>query len=163
MTKASSRFEHYLPRHSLVTFHRACILPSLDYGNVIYDNCTVADTNFLESGLTVVAAVKHINGSLTTISHENIFNDLGLTPLHLRRQFRILIAFRNKLFGPCPSFLSALALEFFKHLSKYSSRRLISLYSCLRVNFSLFIIHKSPNFYTLLCLLEGHTNSALSI
>jgi len=50
-----------------------------------------------------------------------ILKELGLTPLFVRHQFHIFKAFRAIFFGPCPSFLSALAPKFFKNFSDYSS------------------------------------------
>ena len=105
---------HFL--YSIV--HMFC--PSfVDYGDIIFDNCTTTDSNFLESVQT--AAVKIILGCPKTTSHEIILKDLGLTPLFIRSQFHILKAFRAILFVPCPSFLSTLAPKFFKNLSDYSS------------------------------------------
>jgi len=78
--------------------HRTYILPALDYEDILYDNCSNADTNLLESAQA--SAVELILVCLRVTSHENILNDVGLTPLHLRRQFHILIVFRNTLFGP---------------------------------------------------------------
>ena len=71
--------------------------------------------------LLTLISLNIILGCLKTTSHEIILKDLGLTPLFMRRQFHILKAFCAILFGPCPSFLSALAPKFFKNLSDYSS------------------------------------------
>jgi len=94
-------------------------VPIVHYGEIISANCTTTDSHLLESNQT--AAAKFILGCLKTTSHEIILKDLGLTPLYIRRQFHILIAFRAILFGPCPSFLSTLVPKFFKNLSDYSS------------------------------------------
>jgi len=48
------------------------------------------------------AAVKLILGCLGTTSHENILNYLGLTPLHIFRQFNICIAFWTMASYPLP-------------------------------------------------------------
>jgi len=47
------------------------------------DNCFVPDTNLLESVQT--ASAKLILGCFWTTSHENILNDIDLTPFHVRR------------------------------------------------------------------------------
>jgi len=86
--------------------YRAYILPGLDYGDVVYDNWSVADTNLLECNQT---SAKRILGCLNATSSEDILNDVGLTPLHLRRHFHIIIAFLTHFFAPCFSFFSALA------------------------------------------------------
>ena len=117
---AFKKIKNFLPRYALLVLYRAYVLPIVDYGDIIFDNCTTTDSNLLESIQT--AAAKIILGCLRTTSHEIILKDLGLTPLFIRRQFHILKAFRAILFGQCPSFLSTLAPKFFKNLSDYSSR-----------------------------------------
>jgi len=97
----------------LLVLYRACALPVFDDGDVAYDNCSVTDANLLECVQT--AAAKLVVGCSTTTSREKILNELGLTPLHLRRQFHILIALCNIDFGPCP------CSKFFKYLCNYSS------------------------------------------
>ena len=117
---ALKKVNNFLPRYSLLVLYRAYVLPIVDYGDMIFDNCTTTDSNLLESVQT--AAAKIILGCLKTTSYEIILKDLGLTPLFIRRQFHVLKAFRAILFGPCPSFLSTLAPKFFKNLSDYSAR-----------------------------------------
>jgi len=117
---ALKKIKHFLLRYSLLVFYRAYVLPIVDCGDIIFDNCTTTDSNLLEGVQT--AAARIILGCLTTTSHEIILKDLRLTPLFILRQFHILKAFRAILFGPCPSFLSTLAPKFFKNLSDYSSR-----------------------------------------
>jgi len=94
------KIEHFPPRYSPIVLYRACVLPVLDYGDIMYDNCTTADCNLLESVQT--APAKLILGCLRTKSQEMILKELGLTPLFVRRQVHILLAFRTTLFGPCP-------------------------------------------------------------
>jgi len=117
---ALKKIKNFLPRYSLLVLYRAYVLPIVDYGDIIFDNCTTTNSNLLEGVQT--AAAKIILGCLKTTSHEIILKDLGLTSLFIRRQLHILKAFRAILFGPCPSFLSTLAPKFFKNLSNYSSR-----------------------------------------
>jgi len=109
--KALKKIKNFLPRYSLLVLNRVYVLLILDYGDISFDNCTTTDSNLLESVQT--AAAKLILGCLRTTSHKIILKELGLTPLLVRRQFHILKVFRAILFGPCPSFLSALAPKFF--------------------------------------------------
>jgi len=120
IVNALKKIKNFLPRYSLLVLYRAYVLPIVDYGDIIFDNCTTTDSNLLESVQT--AAAKIIVGCLKTTSHEIILKDLGLTPLFICRQFHILKAFRAILLRSCPSFLSTLAPKFFKNLSDYSSR-----------------------------------------
>ena len=110
IVNALKKIKNFLPRYSLLVLYRAHVLPIVDYGDIIFDNCTTTDSNLLESVQT--AAAKIIVGCLKNTSHEIILKDLGLTSLFIRRQFHILKAFRAILLGPCPSFLSTLAPKF---------------------------------------------------
>ena len=104
------KIKNFLHRYSLLVLYRAYVLPILDSGYIIYDNCTTTDFNLLESVQT--AAAKRILGCLKTTSHEIILKELGLTRLFVRRQVHMLKAFRTNFFGSCPSFISALAPKF---------------------------------------------------
>jgi len=72
------KIKNFLPRYSLFVFYRAYVSPILDYGDIIYDNCTTTDSNLLESVQT--AAAKIILGGLRTTSHDIILKELGITP-----------------------------------------------------------------------------------
>ena len=103
---AFKKIKNFLPRYALLVLYRAMFCPSLIMVISFFDNCTTTDSNLLESIQT--AAAKIILGCLRTTSHEIILKELVLTLLLVRRQFHILKAFHTILFGPCPSFLSAL-------------------------------------------------------
>jgi len=107
------RLAPLLPRYALLVLFRAYILPILDYGDVIYDNCTSTDSQLLENIQTDSA--KLILGCFKTTSHDKVLAELSLSPLFLRGRCHILITFRNILFGPCPSFLSNIVFLFFKY------------------------------------------------
>jgi len=80
---ALKKIKNFLPRYALLVLYRAYVLPIVDCGDIIFDNCTTTDSNLLESVQT--AAAKIIPGCLKTTSHEIILKDLGLTPLFVRR------------------------------------------------------------------------------
>jgi len=65
---ALKKIKNFLPRYSLLVLYRAYVLPIVDYGDIIFDNCTTIDSNLLESVQT--AAAKIIIGCLRTTSHE---------------------------------------------------------------------------------------------
>jgi len=109
---ALKKIKNFLPRHSLLVLYRVYPLPILEFGDIIFDNCTATDSNLLESVQT--AAAKLMLGCLRTTSHEIILKELCLTPLFVRRQFHILTAFRAILFGPCPSSYPPLLQSFLK-------------------------------------------------
>jgi len=108
---------YFLPKNLFLVLYLANALHVLDCGDVVHVNCFNADTNPVESVHT--AAAKLI---LCGTSHGNMLNDLGLTPLHIRRQFHIVITFRNTFLISCSSFLSGFAHKLFKNISNSSPR-----------------------------------------
>jgi len=52
---AFKKVKNFLPRCSLRVLYRAYVLPILDYGDIIYGNCTTTDSNLLESVQTTAA------------------------------------------------------------------------------------------------------------
>jgi len=64
---ALKKIKNFLPRCSLLVLYLAYVLPILDYGDIIYDNCTTTDSNLLESIHS--AEAKLILGCPRTTSH----------------------------------------------------------------------------------------------
>jgi len=98
------RIEHFLPRHSLLVLYRTYIVPFLDCGDILHDNCSIADTNLLESVQT--SAAKLVLGGFRTTSRENILNNLGLTPLNhtfpiIHRPFLLMHSYPHVKPGLC--------------------------------------------------------------
>jgi len=64
---ALKKIKNLFPRYSLLVLYRAYVLPSVDYGDIIFHNCTTTDSNFLESvqllqlKLSLVALRPHPN------------------------------------------------------------------------------------------------------
>ena len=118
---ALKKIKHFLPKYSLLVLYRAYVLPIVDYGDILFDNCTTTDSNLLESVQT--AAAKIILGCLKTTSHEIILKDLEVLPHCLS-----VVSF-TFLKPSVPSILDHVqrsylpfAPKFFKNLSDYSSR-----------------------------------------
>jgi len=65
---ALKKIKNFLPRYSLLVLYSVYVLPILDYGDIIFDNCTTTDSNIFESVQT--AAAKLILGCHRTTSHE---------------------------------------------------------------------------------------------
>jgi len=76
IVNALKKIENFLPRYSLLVLYRAYVLPIVDYGDIIFDNCTTTDSNLLESVQT--AAAKIILGCLKTTAHVIILKDVVL-------------------------------------------------------------------------------------
>ena len=114
-----------VPRYALLILYRSYILPFLDYGDVICDNISTADSCRLEKVQTTAA--KLILGCMQTTSNLKILNELSMSPLHLRRNCHILFAFHKILLGPCPIFLATLTPKLFHDLSNHSLRHVMNV------------------------------------
>jgi len=114
-----------VPRNTLLILYRSYILPLLDYGDVNYDNISTADSCRLENVQTMAAIL--LLGCMQTTSLSKILNELSMSPLHLRRNCHILIAFHKILLGPCTTFLATLTSKLFRDLSNHSLRHVINV------------------------------------
>ena len=86
------KFQHILPRHSLLTIYKTFIRPRLDYGDVIYDK--VFNQSFykkLES--TQCNAALAITGAIQGTITEKLYQELRLESLQNRRKLRRLCLF----------------------------------------------------------------------
>ena len=117
---ALRKITNLIPRFALYTLYRSCILPLLDYGDILYDNCSHSDTQLLESVQTTAAKI--ILGCFKTTSHKKILNDLNLFPLSKRRDIHVLSMFHKILHGYVPEYLKMLAPPTFHELSSISLR-----------------------------------------
>ena len=68
-----------LDRKSLQKFYTSFIRPTLEYGNIIWDNCTKQQVNLLES--IQLEAARIITGLRKGTSHVILYNELGFCPL----------------------------------------------------------------------------------
>ena len=85
------QLSHLVPRKVLCTLHVSCVLPILDYGNVIFANCSTADSSLLENIHT--KAAKIILGCFRTSRNATVLSDLNLNPLSNKRELHMLLFF----------------------------------------------------------------------
>jgi len=104
-----------VPRYALLIFYRSYILPPFDYGDIIYDNISTADSCRLENVQTTAA--KLILGCMQITSHAKILKELSMSPLHLRRNCHISFALHKFLLRLCPTFLATLTPKLFRDLN----------------------------------------------
>jgi len=76
-------FVNFVPRHAFLMIYETNILPVVDYGGIICDNCSVYDNRMLKKAQH--STTKIILGCLNTTSSNDVLADLNLTSLHLRR------------------------------------------------------------------------------
>ena len=84
-------YKYRLSRKSLEIMYKSFILPHFDYGDVIWDNCTLKLSNELEE--LHRDALRTIIGSVKGTSHKLIYTESGFPPLKERRRRHKLILF----------------------------------------------------------------------
>ncbi len=71
------RFKYSWPRATLELCYKSFVLPILEYGNILYDNCLVADKNNLESVQINALNLRLVTGGKKGTSHHSLYNELG--------------------------------------------------------------------------------------
>jgi len=73
------QLSHLIPRKVLYTLYVSCVLPILDYGNVIFANCSTLDSSLLEN--IHAKAAKIILGCFRASRNAAVLSDLNFIPL----------------------------------------------------------------------------------
>ena len=96
--------KHLLDRKSLTTMYTSFIRPSLEYGNVIWCNCSSAENDILES--VQKRALRIITGAIIRTPTNCIYEEAGIDTLKVRRERNVLIYFHKIVNGLVPNYLS---------------------------------------------------------
>ena len=97
------KLSNLLPRQALVSIYKAFVRPYLDYGDVLYDQA------FNNSFHAKIESIQYntclaITGAIRGTSREQIYQELGLESLQVRRWYRKLCLF----YKLCPFLISFL-------------------------------------------------------
>ena len=95
--------KYKLDRKSLDILYNSRIRSILDYGCILYDNCTIAEAEKLEN--IQIQAARIVTGCFKGTSVTNMYNDLAWEPLTVRRKKQKLIKFHDITFGRAPEYL----------------------------------------------------------
>ncbi len=79
-----SKNKYIWSRLSLEVCYKSFIRPILEYGNMIYDCCTIADSEEIES--VQLSAARLVTGAKRGTSHGALYRELGWTLLKTRRE-----------------------------------------------------------------------------
>ncbi len=129
IAKANKRLfilKHYkykLSRYALATGYMNFIRPIIEYGDVLYDSCTLEQSNLIEK--LQHEAARTVTGAKFRSSPDMLYKELGWVPLKNRRKMHKLskiYAMKNKL---SPGYLCDL-LESFQDRHEYNTRRVVS-------------------------------------
>ena len=75
--------KHILDRGTLIKIYLAFIIPVLEYGDVVWGNCTKDNSELLEK--VQIEAARIIKGLRVNSSKSNLYGKLGWEPLQARR------------------------------------------------------------------------------
>ena len=81
--------KYQVDRNVLINIYLSFIRPILEYGNVIWDNCTQNEANLLEN--VQVEAGRIITGLRVNSSRSKLYNELDWEALYERREKQKLI------------------------------------------------------------------------
>ena len=107
------------------------VLPVLDYGDILYDNCSVMDKTELDDVL--LAAARAVTGAKRCTSHQLLYDEVGWQPLQQRRKAHKLCKFYAIVNGHTPEYLRSLLprnLNTSVHNTRGSINRAFVLYVC---------------------------------
>ena len=100
------RLKYKLSRNTLVRLYKAMVRPILEYGCVIFDNCTIDLAKSLES--VQYEAARICLGALKRTPRHLLLNELGWPTLATRRKYFKLILFYKMVNRLTPAYLSDL-------------------------------------------------------
>jgi Reverse transcriptase (RNA-dependent DNA polymerase)/Endonuclease-reverse transcriptase len=98
------RLRSYLTRQQMESVYISVIRPALEYGSVIYDNCTLGDSFLLESVQRKAAIT--CTGALRRTSTVTLMNELAWESLSLRRRVSKLVWFYKLFCNRSPEYLT---------------------------------------------------------
>ena len=105
-TKAMKRvhllrlFKYKMSRSALHRCYLSFIHPLLEYGDVVFDNCSQNDKNTLEN--IQYNALRLITGCKKGTSRQLLLEETGLCTLQTRRTFHKILKFHSIVFKTCP-------------------------------------------------------------
>ncbi len=113
--------KYKLSRKALETLYKSFILPIFDYADVIWDNCSEAESNSLEN--LHLDALRTITGTVRGTSHEKLYKESGFCSLKERRKRHKIIFYFKLVHGLCPSYLNDLLPKLVSEVNPYHHRR----------------------------------------
>ena len=119
------KLKFQLDRKSLQIIYFSFIRPLLQYGDVVWSNCTLYESNELENIQHEAARI--VTGATKLVSISSLLSETGWKPLALRRRKHKLTLFYKMINGFCPGYLCSLVLPTVKSASSYSLRNAANL------------------------------------
>ena len=124
-----------LDRKSLETIYLTFIRPLLEYGDVIWDNCTQYEKNELDKIQNEAARIT--TGTTKLVSLDNLYKEVGWQTLHRRRQDHKITLFYKMFNQLIPVYLSPLIPQQVNAISHHKLRNSNDIHT-IRSNTSLY-------------------------
>jgi hypothetical protein len=96
------------------------IRPVLEYGNILYDNCTLHQSEKLESIQRKAALI--CSGAYRHTEHKTLLSELGWEPLSIRRHIQKLTMYFKMTHNLVPNYLSSLTTNIKANITNYRLR-----------------------------------------
>ena len=96
-------------RKTLTTMYTSFIRPGLEYGSIVFCNCTHTEDEILES--VQRRAFKIITGGIARTPTNNLYDEIGMETLKVRRDRNVLLFFFKIIHNMVPSYLQELKPE----------------------------------------------------
>ena len=116
-----------LDRKSLETIYLTFIRPLLEYGDIIWDNCTQQEKTELDKIQNEAARIA--TGATKLVSIEALYKEIGWETLEQRRNNHKLTLFYKMMNSFTPSYLTSLVPQPVSNLSRYNLRNSTDLQS----------------------------------
>ena len=98
-----SSLSHTLDRKTLLVMYNSFIRPCLEYGNILWSNCTDEEDEILESVQRRAARI--ISGAIIRTNSLNLYQEVAFETLKTRRERNMLLFFHKIAYGTAPNYL----------------------------------------------------------
>ena len=119
---ALRRHKFNLDRRSLSKLYLTFIRPLLEYGDIIWDNCSIENKRNLEN--IQLDAARVLTGATKLCSTQKLYNDTGLELLNSCRSKHKLCQLYKMINNLTPHYLQQLLPQRVQHQSRYSLRNI---------------------------------------
>ena len=104
-----AKLKNLIDRKTLTTMYTSFIRPGLEYGSIVFCNCTDTEDEILES--VQRRAFKIITGGIVRTPTNNLYDEIGMETLKVRRDRNVLLFFFKIIHNMVPSYLQELKPE----------------------------------------------------
>ena len=114
------KLKFMLDRDSLNKNYISFVRPTLEYANIVWDNCTQYETNAIER--IQIEAVRIVTGATRLVSLDMLFKETGWESLQDRRYKHKMCQFYKMMIYLTPTYLMSLVPSTVENTSTYNLR-----------------------------------------